>query len=93
MTCKRVTPACKRKTQPLAHHFLAWDRDPRFHICQYGCQTVLGPSGSGGPPIDAIVAAPQLLFGDDTPPIDPLTVGGKRLLAKQARERRKRGAQ
>jgi hypothetical protein len=86
------TPACKRKNRPLAHSFVPWDNDPRFCVCSYGCRTVLGPSGAWGPPIDAIAAAPQLLFGADTPPIDPLTAGGKRLLAKQARERRKRGA-
>jgi hypothetical protein len=64
----RLRPACEQSYEPLPHSFVPWDADPRFQVCQYGCGRVLGPGGVWGPPLEALEAAPQSLFGEDELP-------------------------
>jgi hypothetical protein len=80
---KQVLPICMQEHDPVPHNFVPWD-DPRFSVCSYGCGTAIGPPGTWGAPVETIDAAPQLLFGDETPPANPAS----KLVKRAMRERK-----
>jgi hypothetical protein len=67
------------------HDMIEYGADTRYHYCRYGCGYKTGPRGHAIKRLPTIKAAPVLLFGADTPPIDPNSRAAKRAYARAAR--------
>lgn len=71
----RTKPAsCKYRDAK--HYYLDWGGDPRFKVCLF-CGAM-----PGRPLLRVLLpprVVPLLLFGQDTPPIDPMSKAARRM--------------